>query len=244
MRLLVGLALVVCGAAAVTAQVPASAQALLTRYRSEIAAVATGVRGERLEAAFQRFQLVKDALMTAPDRQRTVLESLSEEEFSRVQRTIPGALINRDEVVFVRPDPDYFLRLAAARGDAADRAFFAALKATYPQGVWPAFVKQQTDATGCTRFGTMALVAAYRRWSEFQRRFPGRYAGQAREEADAVTEQLTTSTCACGTMEDVGRELQRFLTTFPDAPVRADVGRRLRRVRAGESDIRAGCVSG
>ena len=56
---------------------------------------------------------------------RTVLESLSDEEFGRLRRELPGAIINREEVLFVEPDPDYFKRLAAARGDEADRTFWS-----------------------------------------------------------------------------------------------------------------------
>ena len=54
-----------------------------------------------------------------------MLESLSDEEFGRLRRELPGAIINREEVLFVEPDPDYFKRLAAARGDEADRTFWS-----------------------------------------------------------------------------------------------------------------------
>ena len=70
-----------------------------------------------------------------------VLESLSDEEFTRVN-AIEGMVVNREEVVFVRPDVEYFRGLARARGDAADRAFFAALKATYPDSVWENYVNR------------------------------------------------------------------------------------------------------
>jgi hypothetical protein len=80
------------------------------------------------------------------------------------QRSDPPRLA-REEVVFVEPDADYFVTLARAHGDAADRAFFSALKVTYPDSVWPVYVEQQTDAGGCTRFGSGALVEAYRSWS-------------------------------------------------------------------------------
>ena len=155
-----------------------------------------------------------------------------------------GAIVNREEVVFIEPDPDYFTKLAAARGDGADRAFFSALKATYPESVWPLYVEQQTDYGGCTRFGSMTLVETYRTWFAFQRTFRGRYAAGAQKETDAVIEQLTTSTCACGDLASVETELQRFRRQFPTSPARARIDQRLQTLRAGRSEIRTSCVAG
>jgi len=117
-----------------------------------------------------------------------VLESLTEEEFGRLKRELPSALINREEVVFVEPDPAYFAKLAAARGDSADRAFFAALKATYPEPVWPVYIEQQTDYSGCTRFGSMSLVDTFHAWAQFQRGCPDRYVAAAKHEVGLVVQ--------------------------------------------------------
>ena len=174
----------------------------------------------------------------------TMVELLSDEEFARLERDVPGAVIGREEVVFVRPDPDYFVKLAAVRGGEADRAFFAALQATYPDGVWPSYVAQQTDYSGCTRFGSMSLVETYRAWSDFQRRYPTRYGEGAGREMNAVLEALTHSTCACGDMTAVDQELDSFVRTFPDSPAQPLVKQRLDAVRAGRSDVRASCLSG
>jgi hypothetical protein len=118
-----------------------------------------------------------------------------EEEFRPLAR-LPGAIVSRDEVVLVEPDPDYFVRLAASRGDRADRAFASALKRTYPQSVWPVYNERQTDYSGCTRFGSLTLVDAYRVWTAFQHTFPGRYVDPVAKDVDAVVRELTTSTCA------------------------------------------------
>jgi hypothetical protein len=186
---------------------------------------------------------VREALMQVRGGQN-VLESLPDEEFQRLGRDLPGAILNRDEVVFVEPDPDYFTKLAAARGDGADRAFFSAFKATYPESVWPLYVEPQTDYGGCTRFGSMTLVETYRTWFDFQRTFRGRYAASAQRETDAVIEQLTTSTCACGDLASVERELQRFRRRFPTSPARAKIDQRLQALRARRSEIRTSCVAG
>ncbi len=142
------------------------------------------------------------------------------------------------------PDVDYFMTLAAARGDGADRAYCAALKATYPKSVWPVYVDQQTDFSGCIRFGSMSLVDTYRVWSDFQRKFPGRYATGARKEIDAAIEDLTESTCACGAKAAVEQELQRFLRDFPTSSIRVKIDQRLEALRTGPSDIRLNCHGG
>ena len=171
------------------------------------------------------------------------LESLDDAEFKNLQR-LQGLLINREEVVFIKPDVDYFTKLAAARGDEADRAFFAALKATYPESVWPIYIEQQTDYSGCTRFGGMTLVEAYRVWLEFQRRFPDRYVNGAKEETEAVLHELTQSTCACGNAAGVEQELEQFLRRFPESPARVRIDQRLQSLRNRRSDIRPNCTSG
>lgn len=241
--LILGLLLVGLHAPPAFAQLSASDQEAVQRYRAAVGAAEAGAARSALETAFAALARLREALLGVRGGQ-TVLESLSEPQFEDLQRQLPGAMINREEVVFVAPDSDYFRRLAAAHGDAADKAFFDALKATYPEGAWPGYVERQTDYSGCTRFGSMSLVETYRAWSDFQRRYPGRYAGPAQAEAKAVLANLATSTCSCGDAAGVQAELQRFAQQFPNAPERAGVERRLKALRAGKSDIRMQCLSG
>jgi hypothetical protein len=241
--LALGLLMVGLHASFAFAQLPASEHEAVQRYRAAIGAAEAGASGSALETAFSALARLREALLGVRGGQ-TVLESLSEQQFADLQRQLPGALVNRDEVVFVAPDPDYFRRLSAAHGDAADKAFFDALKATYPESAWPAYVERQTDYSGCTRFGSMSLVGTYRAWADFQRRYPGRYAVAAQAEAKAVLDDLATSTCSCGKAAGVQAELRRFVQEFPDSPARAGVEQRLKAVRAGKSDIRMQCVSG
>jgi hypothetical protein len=229
-------------ASAASAQMAASDQAVIDAYRAAIGSAEAGAAG-RVEAAFSAVESVRQVLMRGQGAQGNVLESLSGDEYSRVAH-LPGLVVNREEVVFVNPDADYFAKLAAARGDAADRAFFRALKATYPDSVWPVYVDQQTDYSGCTRFGSGTLVGAYRSWSDFQRRFPARYRDPARKEIDEVTMKLAESTCACGDLASVQNELQRFLAAFPASPIGAKVTARLQAARAGRAGIRPNCASG
>jgi hypothetical protein len=238
-----GLLLVGLHASVAFAQLSASDREAVQRYRAAIGAAESGASTSALETALSALARVREALLGVRGGQ-TVLESLSEPQFADLQQQLPGALVNREEVVVVAPDPDYFRRLAAAHGDAADKAFFDALKATYPGGAWPVYVERQTDYSGCTRFGSMSLVGTYRAWRDFQRRYPGRYAVAAQAEAKAVLDDLATSTCSCGNAAGVQAELQRFVQAFPASPARAEVEQRLKAARAGKSDIRMQCVSG
>ena len=231
--------------AVVLAQLSAADRSAIERYRTALRAAEAASSPGGLEAAFAAFGAMQAALMRTPDGgTATVVESLSDEEFDRLQRDVPSALISREEVVFVRPDPDYFARLAAVRGDEADRAFFSAMQATYPDAVWPSYVTRQTDDSGCTRFGSMSLVETYRAWSAFQRRYPERYGEAAARETNAVLDALTRSTCACGAMAAVEQELDSFIRLFPDSSAQPLVKERLDAVRGGRPDIRARCVSG
>ena len=219
------------------AQLSASDRAALEQYRSAIKSAESGASPRAVEAAFAAIGPVNQGLTQK-------LESLSGDEFKRLGQELPGLLVNREEIVFIKPDVAYFSKLAASRGDDADRAFFAALKATYPESVWPAYVEQQTDYAGCTRFGSMSLVETYRVWSEFQRKYPDRYRAAANEEASAVLGELSGSTCACGDAAAIERELDQFLRAFPASSARARVEERLQALRDRRSDIRTSCIAG
>jgi hypothetical protein len=241
--LIITIALVGFGTTRGLAQLSTPDQAAVDFYRSAITSAESGRSPRGIETAFSALVSMREALMQVRSGQN-VLESLPDEDFQRLRRDLPGAILNRDEVVFVEPDPDYFTNLAAARGDGADRAFFSAFKATHPESVWPVYVEQQTDYGGCTRFGSMALVETYRTWVDFQRTFRGRYAAGAQKETDAVVERLTRSTCACGDLASVERELQRFRRSFPTSPARAKIDQRLQALRTRRSKIRTSCVAG
>lgn len=231
-------------AGAATAQLSHSDAAAVEAYRSAIGAAETGTIAHGIEAVYAKAEDVRAALMRVRDDRDTVLESLSDAEFSHLQHELPGLLINREEIVFVKPDPDYFIRFSAAHGDAADRAFFAALKATYPDAVWPIYIEQQTDYSGCTRFGSMSLVDTYRAWSAFRHLYPDRYKAAAQTEVEAILEQLTGSTCACGDLVAVEKGLMQFNRAFPASRIRSKIDQRLQELREHRSDIRAHCISG
>ena len=244
MARIVILVIIAAAGAALWAQMPPTDRAAVEDYRAAIAALSTRTIPRGVEAAFSKLMALSESLTRPRTGQLTVLESLSAEDFRRLNAEIPGARINREETVFVAPDPGYFVKLAGSRGDAADRGFFSALKATYPESVWPVYIEQQTDYSGCTSYGSGKLVAMYRRWSRFQRTFPNRYVVPVRERLEDISSQLTDSTCACGDASSVEKEMQQFLRAFPTSPLRPRITERLQVLRNGGSDIRAHCISG
>ncbi len=216
------------------------ATAAIAAYRSAVAAASHQARG--LESALAALASMRDALIAHVTHDKTVLEAMSNDAFLRLRRNLPGVILGRRDTVFVNvvADIDYFAKLARA-GDAADRAFWAAQKATHSAFVWPVYVEQTSDYNGCTRFGAMDLVDAYRAWSDFRRTFPDRYRDEAIAALGGVANQLTQSTCACGDAASVERELGRFVQDFPASDIRAPVERRLRALQAGKSDIHPHC---
>lgn len=226
------------------AQIPSDARVAIDQYRAAIEAVSGARTPGRLEAALDRVDALRDILMRVRPDGSTRLEALSDAEFQQVEQSLAGVLINREEVVFVKADPKYFSRLAASAGDSSDRAFFAALELTYPNGVWASYETQQTDYSGCTAFGDGKLVDAYRAWSSLQRRFPNRYRARSSEELASIGTELTESTCACGDRGSVEREMRQFVRVFPKAAIAAAVRERLRGLAGGRSNIRLRCLSG
>ena len=234
---------ILCSTVAAFEQLSKFDEVAIAAYQSAIRAAESDGRHEAIEAAFAKIAPLRGAL-TRPRNGRSALESLSNQEFQQLARSLTGLHIFREEVVGVEPDVNYFLKLATDRGEGADRMFFAALKATHPEPFSPVYVERQTDYSGCTRFGTLSLVETYRRWSEFQRRAPAHYVAAAAKERGAVARELTQSTCACGDSASVEQELQQFVTDFPASSITSRVEERLRDVRAGRSKIRIKCVSG
>jgi hypothetical protein len=232
---ILGAVLWTAAATSAAGQGPPDWQRAVADYRVAVIAAESG-KPNAIERAFDEVSTVRDTLL-----QGSGLQSLSDDAFEQLVRQLRGVIVNRREMQFVQPDLTYYVRLADMRGDAADKAFFAALKATYPNSVWPVYLQRQTDAGGCTRFGTLSLVNSYQVWSQFRQRFPTRYESAATAEVEGIFELLTDGDCACGTIAEVERELVEFNTRFPASPVRSEIEARLRDIRRGEAGIRASC---
>ena len=220
-----------------------SARKAIDAYRMAIQLAQKAPSGGQLEAAFNAIGPLRAALILSRDGSESTLESLSKQEFTALSRELVGLVVNREEVVFVEPDVAFFRRLAA-RGDRADGAFFAALRTTYPQSVWPVYIEQQTDYSGCTRFGSGTLVSTYLTWAAVRRRYPTRYEDASRIQLDDIVKELTESTCACRDRASVEQELTEFLRRAHASDVRTRVEARLAAVRSDRANFRFGCTSG
>jgi hypothetical protein len=235
---ILGAAIWTAAATSAAGQVPPDWQRAVADYRVAVIA-AESRRPNAIERAFDAVSTVRDTLL-----QGSVLQSLSDDAFAQLVSQLRGVIINRREMQFVVPDLAYYVRLADTRGDTGDKAFFAALKATYPNSVWPVYLQRQTDAGGCARFGTLSLVESYGVWSQFKQRFPTRYDVAATDEIEAIFELLTDGNCACGTTAEVERELVEFNKRFPASAVRSEIDARLRDIRGGQAGIRTSCRAG
>ena len=176
--------------------------------------------------------------------EKGVLEDLSDDDYRTVVQKMTGFMVSRDEVVHVEPDPDFFIKLAQGHGKAHDVAFFQRYKQTIPNGVWHAYIQQMTDFTGCVRFGSLTLVEAYTRWTAFRQQFPKQYVREVEQFLVDLDDTLVEETCACGSAEDVVKELSAFVKEQPDAEITARVRERLEKVKLGTSDIKFRCVPG
>jgi hypothetical protein len=204
------------------------------RYARNINAAMKELGPVSLETVFEEGIVAADAL------ERGQLERLDEPTYQKVCSMMLGFYITRAEVILAVPNAGFFLKLAREKGTKADQAFFEALKTTYPEGPWPAYVKQQTDYGGCTTFDGTVLSQTYGAWISFQQAYPGRYRGVAQKELAGVQEALR-STCACGGADEVRKGLGIFLSAYPHSSIAAEVASRLQAVNSGTSDIRYNC---
>jgi hypothetical protein len=193
----------------------------------------------------QPIEPVFEAGMQASPQIQAVLPDLSESQYQQVQRQMQGFIVVREAMIVVRPSVDYFKSLARKQGTKADRAFFDIYQRTEPDGngPFPAYIKQQTDESGCTRFDGKLIVPLYRGWLTFRTTYPDAYASEAQGEIDSLETELLSGICTC---EDAGKTaegLQAFIVAFPDLPITPKIRDRIVRIRSGKSSFRFNCHS-
>jgi hypothetical protein len=136
----------------------------------------------------QSIEPLFEAGMQASPSIQAVLPDLSEAQFQQVQHQMQGFVVARDQVILVRPKVGEFKALARKIGTKADRAFFEIYGRTEPDanGTFPAYIKQQSDEAGCTRFDGKLLTDLYRGWLTFRTQYPDDYAPEAQGEIDSI----------------------------------------------------------
>lgn len=214
-------------------------------YARELKIISNDARaGVGVEGLLRLGEKAADALVQPPPPgETTVLERLNEEEFQVVVLKMKGFIVNRQETVFVEPDPAFFIALANRAGDQASVEFFEAYRKTKPNG-WPAYIEQQTDYSGCIRYGTLSLVDTYKVWDTYREKYPTRYPQEVTKFVRDIEDDLTEGTCACDDKEAVLREFAAFGRAFPRAKISVRLREKFDQIRQGKSDIREHCVSG
>jgi hypothetical protein len=224
--------------AAVVSAEPSGHRAAAQEYVAALKRLTSHAPDTSVEDVYSRAVRLGEALLSS------AFEWMPEVEFEALRKELPGFMLNREEALIAGPEPSYFLDLAKRYGRPVDRAFFALLSRSRPDGVWPAYIEQQTDYSGCTLFGEGKLVDSYRSWRHFRSEFPGAYARFVTQALADIEDQVAQSTCACGDADSVARELAAFVGAFPESAVAAAAASRARAVREHRSTIRFNCVSG
>jgi hypothetical protein len=188
----------------------------------------------------------EDGMKAAPQVQ-AILPDLTESQYQNVQRQMKGFIVvRRGQSTIVRPSVDFFSKLARQQGTKADKEFFAIYQRTEPDGngPLPAYIKQQTDEAGCTRFDGRLMVELYRGWLTFRTTYPDAYATEAQGEIDSLESELLSGICACGDAEKTTAGLQAFVDAFPDLPITPKIKARIAQIRSGKSSFRFNCRAG
>lgn len=216
-----------------------AAPATVDEYLDALAAVQNSRSRQSLQPLYEL------AINCAPGVQ-AALPSLSDSDYAALKKRLQGFLLNRDEVAYARPSADFFKALAKSKGTKADVAFFDIYAATEPDrnNIFPAYIRQQTDDTGCTIFSGPLLTGLYRKWLDFRTTYPDAYTTEAQGELDSMDVELRAGTCACDSQKEVSEGLAAFVKAFPDLPVTPKIRERIERIKDGKSQIRFSCHSG
>jgi hypothetical protein len=245
-RLILTFVLFTCGqsTASLGAEVPKIPQEVEIYFRELNTFSNSAATGLEVEGLLRLGRNARDVLTRPREGGTDVLEELSEGDFQKVALKMKGFVVNRQETLNVDPIPSFFLALAKRAGDQASVEFFEAYNKTKPDGGWEVYVEQQTDYSGCIRFGTMSLVDSYVLWDAFSKKYPTRYQGEVKRFVNDIEFDLGSGTCACGDKKSAIAEFENFVRVFPNGKLSARVRERINQISQGMSDIREQCHSG
>ena len=179
--------------------------------------------------------------LAAADSLKEILELLDDAAYELASKKMAGFIVGREEIIVAEPDYKFFSSLAAGKGSPQDIAFFALYQRTLPGGVWPAYIEQRADMSGCTLFGKNLLVDLYGAWTQFSNKYPEAYQTIVAQEISRIEQRLLAGSCACGGTETVASELNAFLAKFPQSAIASRVRQRAAYVAEGRAGIRFNC---
>lgn len=198
--------------------------------------------GPPLAEVFFKGRAAAKSLLESDSAGQEPLLTLDDAGFHRAERLMRGFSLSRVEIVFVEPNADFFVALAKDRGDEEDKAFFSLYKETFAEG--PAYRRQMTDSSACTRFGDMILVDLLKKWRTFAGKYPRRYSSESTQAISDMDGEFSQGTCACGEKGPVLKEYRAYVESFPAAPSIARVQERIKEMERGPTDMRFNCISG
>jgi len=160
--------------------------------------------------------------------------------FEKTKHMMIGFWVNREEVIIVKPDPFFFVKLAEEKGTEVDRIFFSILQKTYP-GWFPVYMRQQSDFGGCIIFDGTTLLETYGIWVGFQKNYPESYQEKVQEELKKIEDYILAA-CICDGEDNYWQELQNFVKIYPDLPITKSVSSRLEMTDKSELNLRFHCI--
>lgn len=179
---------------------------------------------------------------TLSDKQQE-LEVLDDNEYSRFERKMKGFLVNRQEVVFIEPDLKFFEKQSRRYGLSSDVAFFKLMQRIKPNSVWAAYIEQQTDYSGCTKYGSGLLTRLYGDLLHFKKAYPNRYVADINNEIEGIITEFSVGGCSCGDLESVLKEFRFFIRSYPRDRNTPKIRRNLTQIKK-HRDFRPNCHSG
>ena len=188
--------------------------------------------------------------LAAADSLLEVLEFLDDAAYELASKKMEGFIVGREEIIVAEPDYKFFGNLAAGKGSPQDIALFALYQRTLPGGVWPAYIEQRADMSGCTLFGKNLLVDLYGAWTQFSNKYPEAYKTPVgyktivAQEISRIEQRLLAGSCACGGTETVIAELHAFLEKFPQSAIAGRIRERAANVAEDRAGIRFNCNPG
>jgi hypothetical protein len=171
------------------------------------------------------------------------IEDLSDADYALLEKKMKGFVLNREEILYINPDLKFFAQLAKTRGTKSDAAYFALMRQIRPDNVWAAYIEQQTDVTGCTRFGSGLMTRLYGKAMQFKRAYPKSFRAEIDEEISKLASEFEGNICACGDRAGVLREFRLFVKTFPRDKHTPEIKKSLKSIERGQK-FRYYCQSG
>ena len=188
-----------------------------------------------VESVVKKGQLVADKL--------DEMENLNASDYQRLKRKMKGFAVNRDEILYVVPDAEFFGNLSRKSGTAPDIVFFELLKQIRPDNVWAVYIEQQTDYSGCTIYGNGLLTKFYGKTLQFKRQHKKAYESDINIEIDSILNEFSDNPCACGDRNGILKEYRLFIKTFPKDKNTTEIRKRLAKLKKSAT-VRSNCISG